>query len=98
MPLTGHFFPSQPLILRYTMNPRNLRRRRIFEAEGLSSQEAQKLADSLDARDEFDDRKLCFECANYTKRKTCSKLIRNGKEQPPLRFVLQRCEWFKENA
>lgn len=63
--------------------------------EGLSEREALDLADVMYDRDRTgDDRRLCFECANYTERKTCSKLIRGGKEQRPLRFVLQRCEWF----
>lgn len=64
--------------------------------EGLSEREALDLADRLFDRDRdpSDGRRLCFECAHYTDRKLCSKLVRGGREQQPLRFVLQRCEWF----
>ena len=78
------------------MIQRHQKRMQIFIQEGLSPREALDLADRMHDRDRdpSDDRRLCFECAHYTARKTCSKLIRGGKEQQPLRFVLQRCEWF----
>ena len=78
------------------MIQRHQRRMQVFIEEGLSAREALDLADRMYDRDRdpSDDRRLCFECANYTVRKMCSKLIRGGKEQRPLRFVLQRCEWF----
>lgn len=74
---------------------RHQRRMEVFIAEGLTEREALDLADKMYDRDlDPDGRRLCFECANYTVKKTCSKLILGGKEQRPLRFVLQRCEWF----
>lgn len=78
------------------MVQRHQRRMQVFVEEGLSAREALDLADRTYDRDldPSDDRRLCFECANYTERKTCLKLIRGGQEQRPLRFVLQRCEWF----
>jgi len=77
---------------------RHERRRKRFEEEGLTPDEAYDLADKLfdRDRDEFDDRRLCFECTNYKdKEKLCTKLVDNlGKQQRPLRFILQRCDWF----
>jgi len=77
---------------------RHEKRRARFEEEGLTPDEAYDLADKLFERDrdEFDDRRLCFECTNYNdKAKTCSKIVdKLGKQQRPLRFILQRCDWF----
>lgn len=76
---------------------RHERRRERFEAEGLSTEEAYELADLLFERDKSaNDRRLCFECQNYSDNaKTCSKIL-DSKKRPvtPLRFILQRCEWF----
>ena len=78
---------------------RHERRRQRFETEGLSPDEAWELADKLWERDKdgTDDRRLCFECQNYNdNRKTCSKIVDHKRQpQTPLRFILQRCEWFK---
>lgn len=74
------------------------RRRKAFEDAGLSSDAAYALADKLFERDADpqDDRRLCFECKKYEpKSGTCSKIVdRKGYPQQPLRFVLQRCDWF----
>jgi hypothetical protein len=78
---------------------RHERRRKRFETEGLSPDEAWELADKLWERDKdpVDDRRVCFECQNYNdNHKTCSKIVdQNNRPQTPLRFILQRCEWFK---
>ena len=75
------------------------RRRKTFEEEGLSENEAFDLADKLFERDQdgYDDRRLCFECKKYNiQNKTCPKIVdRRGVPQRPLRFILQRCEWFE---
>ena len=74
------------------------RRRLFFIKEGLSEDDALDLANKVTRRDSdpFDDRKLCFECANYVKNGTCLKrLDRKGIPQACLRFVLQRCEDFR---
>jgi len=75
------------------------RRRKTFEEEGLSENEAFDLADKLFERDQdgYDDRRLCFECKKYNiQNKTCPKIVdRKGVAQQPLRFILQRCEWFE---
>jgi len=74
------------------------RRRKTFEEEGLSENDAWDLADKLFDRDADpqDDRRLCFECKKYdTQTKTCPKIVdRKGVPQRPLRFILQRCDWF----
>jgi hypothetical protein len=76
---------------------RFMRRKAVFMAEGLSEDDALDLAYSLMERDRdpFDDRRVCFECENYAG-KNCMKMIdKLGKPQVPLRFILQRCDWFK---
>jgi hypothetical protein len=75
-------------------------RRLFFIKEGLSPEDALDLVEKLRDRDEyeFDDRKLCFECANYLKNGTCLKRLRKGIPQSCLRFVLQRCEDYKEKT
>lgn len=77
---------------------KHTRRRKTFEEEGLSPDDAWDLADKLWERD-FDlgdKRRLCFECKKYsTKDKTCEMLLDGkGKPQRPTRFVLQNCPWF----
>ena len=73
-------------------------RSKAFMAAGLSQQAAWELADKLFNRDADpqDDRRLCFECRKYdTKSETCPKMVDyKGRPQVPLRFVLQRCDWF----
>lgn len=82
------------------MNPqaikRHERRREVFIREGLSEKEAFDLAEKMYDRDQDpgDDRRLCFECQHYTG-KVCMKMRdKAGKYQQPLRFILQRCEFF----
>jgi queuine/archaeosine tRNA-ribosyltransferase len=77
---------------------RHARRRKVFEEEGLSVDDAFDLAEKLFDRDNdpFDDRRVCFECDNYSSpTKTCLKTLdKYGRPQTPLRFILQRCEMF----
>ena len=74
------------------------RRCKAFETAGLSFGAAYDLADQMFNRDAdtMDDRRLCFECTKYNvKNGTCPKIVdRSGKPQIPLRFILQRCDWF----
>jgi hypothetical protein len=88
------------------MNPEDLieaakiheRRRKRFLEEGLTEEQAFKLADHLFERDRFGDYDLrvCFECKNYKdKEKVCTKTVnREGKMVTPFRFILQRCPEF----
>lgn len=73
-------------------------RSKAFMDAGLSREAAWDLADKLFERDADpqDDRRLCFECKKYEpKSETCPKIVdRKGYPQQPLRFVLQRCDWF----
>jgi len=77
---------------------KHTRRRKVFEEEGLSPDDAWNLADKLWERDLdiMDKRRLCFECKKYdTKNKTCEKLLDGkGRPQRPVRFTLQNCPWF----
>jgi len=73
------------------------RRRKRFMQEGLSEDQAYDLADMLFERDgnEFDDRRLCFECQHYQdSTKLCAKLSEPMKPYHPTRFTLQRCPEF----
>jgi len=78
---------------------RHARRRKTFVEEGLSEDEAWDLAEKMFDRDADpqDDRRLCFECKKYNVlMKTCPKIVdKVGRPQTPLRFVLQRCDWFE---
>jgi hypothetical protein len=77
---------------------RHVRRRQIFEQEGLSKEDAYDLAEAMLDRDlSDDDRRLCFECDNYSQKTKICRAIRNsdGRFAIPVRFVLQRCEKFK---
>jgi hypothetical protein len=73
-----------------------MRRYGVFTTEGLDHDEAAELAFEMTQRDrdEFDDRRVCFECAHYVK-KYCQRILVNGKPTQRLRFILQRCEYFK---
>ena len=76
---------------------RFMRRKAVFITEGLPEDEALDLAYNLMMRDRDpqDDRRICFECSNYTA-KVCTKMKdKTGKPQSPLRFILQRCDDFK---
>jgi hypothetical protein len=75
---------------------RHGRRRKVFEEEGLSPDDAWDLADKMWERDADigDHRRLCFECRNYVDR-NCTKLLdRFGKPQRAPRFTLQNCPQF----
>jgi hypothetical protein len=67
------------------------RRVKIFIKEGLDEQEAEELAEAMLVRDaEGDDRRVCFECTKYQQAKVLCSVYRKR----PLRFTLQRCEFF----
>jgi len=70
-----------------------------FVKEGLDGDEASDLAEKMLVRDfeGWDDRRVCFECKKYdSKNGTCPKIVDGkGRPQKPLRFILQRCEWFE---
>ena len=74
------------------------RRTKSFMDAGLTQDAALEMADLMFYRDadSQDDRRLCFECKKYdSKSGTCPKIVdRKGYPQRPLRFVLQRCDWF----
>lgn len=73
------------------------RRYETFIKEGLCSDGAYDLASAMYDRDRDpqDDRRVCFECEHYTA-KVCLKIRdRLGKPTMPLRFVLQRCDFFQ---
>jgi hypothetical protein len=76
-----------------TLNKRYL----TFVDEGLHEYEADDLSYAMMIRDRegMDDRRVCFECTNY-QNKLCDA-IRDAKGKPtqPLRFMLQRCDYFK---
>jgi hypothetical protein len=73
------------------------RRYKTFMSEGLCEDVAYKLAEQMHERDKDpqDDRRVCFECDNYVGKVCIKTKDRLGKPQMPLRFVLQRCDWFK---
>lgn len=73
------------------------KRMQTFITEGLCEDGAYDLASAMMERDNDpqDDRRVCFECENYVG-KACMKM-RDKKDKPimPLRFILQRCEYFQ---
>jgi hypothetical protein len=73
------------------------KRMNVFMSEGLCREGAYDLASAMFERDRdpHDDRRVCFECTHYVG-KACMKIKdKLGKPQMPLRFVLQRCDFFK---
>lgn len=76
---------------------KHTRRRKVFEEQGLSPDDAWNLADKLWERDEDigDDRRVCFECKNYIYHKCIKMPDRFGKPQTPTRFILMRCPNFE---
>lgn len=68
------------------------KRFKIFIQEGLPKQEAEELAEQMLIRDfeGIDDRRVCFECTKYQPAKVLCSVYRKR----PLRFTLQRCEFF----
>jgi hypothetical protein len=73
------------------------RRYKTFVSEGLCEDTAYKLAEQMFERDRDpqDDRRVCFECDNYLGRVCIKMKDKMGKPTMPLRFVLQRCDFFK---
>ena len=68
------------------------KRVKIFINEGLSEEEAEELAEQMLKRDfEGDDRRVCFECTKYQPANVTCSVYRKR----PLRFTLQRCEFFQ---
>lgn len=68
---------------------RFMRRESIFLAEGFDKSEA--LAEQMlyrDRPDSGDNRRVCFECQHLRGKKCDAQSI------PPLRFILQRCDFF----
>ena len=72
------------------------RRYQTFMDAGLCQVQAYELAEQMYERDKdpFDDRRVCFECSNYTGRVCLKMRDRQGKYIMPLRFILQRCDFF----
>jgi hypothetical protein len=76
---------------------RHYRRMQTFVDNGLPELEAFDLADAMWNRDEDpqDDRRVCFECAHDIN-KHCSAIKNKfGKPTMQLRFILQRCDYFR---
>jgi hypothetical protein len=73
------------------------RRYKTFINEGLCEDMAYKLSEQMYERDKDpqDDRRVCFECANYVSNLCMKMRNRKGKPDMPLRFVLQRCDHFE---
>ena len=73
------------------------RRMETFRKEGLSNDEAYDLASAMFDRDRDpqDDRRVCFECQHHVKRNCIQIRDKLGKPTQQLRFILQRCEYFK---
>ena len=72
------------------------RRKDRFIREGLDVEMAHELAGRMMMRDRdpFDDRRVCFECVHLAG-KLCTNLNLPFKQRnPPLRFILQRCDHF----
>lgn len=73
-----------------------LRRRTRFLQEGLNDQDAHDLAYQMLVRDrDFDDRRICFECKAYVNKHCTSIKDKYGRPTQQLRFILQRCDYFK---
>ena len=72
------------------------RRYKTFLSEGLCDDKAYRLAEQMHERDfdPQDDRRVCFECDNYVG-KVCIKILHKNRPSMPLRFQLQRCDYFK---
>ena len=74
------------------------RRFNTFLNNGLLEEEAEMLAKKMMERDrdEFDDRRVCFECTNFIRSSARCRVIKDrfGKPSEPIWFVLQRCEKF----
>lgn len=73
------------------------RRYEAFKKEGLCEEQAYKLAEQMYERDRdpHDDRRVCFECENYVGNLCMKMKDKTGRPQMPLRFILQRCDWFE---
>jgi hypothetical protein len=61
----------------------------LFKRRGMSEQDAETWADRLFERDhEHDDRRICLECLNFQRSRTCAKRLPTSPEQ------LMRCAGF----
>lgn len=68
---------------------RFIRREALFKKEGFDDSE--KLAEQMlyrDRPDSGDNRRVCFECTHLRGKRCMAQSI------PPLRFILQRCDFF----
>lgn len=72
------------------------KRMNVFMQEGLPQDEAYDLATAMYHRDQDpqDDRRICFECKHYVGKVCMAITDVYGKRNRPLRFVLQRCDYF----
>ena len=72
------------------------RRKAAFVKEGLPEVDAEELAFRMMMRDrdQFDDRRVCFECKNYIMSKCFKYKDRFGRPDTPPRFTLMRCDSF----
>lgn len=87
--------PEEVLIKTIALHTKRLN---VFLNEGLSYSDAFDLANKLCDRDNFDtgdNRRLCFECTNYVRRKCTAFLDKVGRSTECLKFVLRRCEKFQ---
>lgn len=72
----------------------------LFKRRGLSSDEAETLADKLASRDiDCDDRRVCLECRHIQRDGKCfaaqqGRLHNAPTYYTPVRTMLQRCEGF----
>jgi hypothetical protein len=74
------------------------RRKERFIREGLDVEMAHELAGRLMQRDRDlpygDDRRVCFECIYLSGKNCTNDKLPYKQRNPPLRFVLQRCDYF----
>ena len=69
---------------------RFLFRMALFQRRGMAEDKAEAWADRLAARDsDLDDRRICLECANFQRSRTCAKRLPTSPEQ------LMRCHGFE---
>ena len=72
----------------------------LFERRGLTTDESEKLADHLAARDqERDDRRMCIECSQLQQDGGCFAARRGlmsnaSRSLHPVKTILMRCEHF----
>lgn len=73
------------------------KRQKAFQAAGLNYDQAFGLAEQMWERDLDlqDDRRVCFECKHYQNEKCEAIRTKFDRPSEPLRFILQRCDFFK---